>query len=79
MENQNRKLRDIYGHEINEIKQLLHQLESRRIYLPGTFTNSQNDGTLEYNIVKLRKQLNDLFNKIEDNKPSEIDKLDEIF
>lgn len=65
-----------YVMEINDIKNLLNQLEKNRIY---EFSQVRNDGTLNYNIVKLRELLNDLLNKIENNLPSREEKIKESF
>lgn len=79
MENNKQKLSEKYSIEINEINYTLQNLYNERIYYPGVFSNDRSDGSLQHNIDKLKKQLNDLFNKIENNKPSEIEKLDDIF
>ena len=79
MENNEQKLEDKYSIEINEIKYILKNLYEERIYDPGKFSNSTADGTLQQNISNLSHKLNDLFSKIENNKPSESDKMDELF
>jgi len=72
-------LKETYYHEINEISYILKQLEEERIYYPGKFTNNRNDGSLQHNVAEIRKKLNDLFNKIENNKPSDSELIDELF
>ncbi|MEG0471105.1 MAG: hypothetical protein RR588_02110 [Solibacillus sp.] len=79
MENNKQKLKDKYSIEINEIKYILENLNNERIFYPGKFTNDKSDGSLQQNIKKLSSKLNDLFNKIEYDKPSDSDQMDEIF
>ncbi|MGP4069748.1 hypothetical protein [Halobacillus sp. B29] len=65
-----------YDFEIQEIKNRLKYLENGHIY---ELTKSPQDGSLSTNIQKLRKQLNDLFSKIENQAPSDFEKMDELF
>ena len=61
-----------YGHEINEIKNKLNQLENGRVY---EISGYQGDGYLATNISQLKKMLNELINKLEYNKESVIDEI----
>lgn len=79
MENNKQKLRDQFSMEIEDINYILKNLYEERIYYPGKFTNAKSDGTLQENINQLRKKLNDLFYKIENDKPSDMEKLNELF
>lgn len=72
-------LQEYYQSEIRDIKYILDNLQNGRIYLPGVYTNAQSDGSLETNIINLRNKLNELFSKIENDKPSDLDKLSDIF
>lgn len=58
----NYKISEEYGHEINDIKNKLNQLERGRIY---ELSRVPMDGYLATNIEQLRNMLNDLLNKIQ--------------
>lgn len=67
-----------YSNEIEYINEILCNLYKGRIYgFDGN--NSKQDGSLQTNIVKLTRQLNILLNKIEFEKDSEIDEINEMF
>ncbi|MBC3901117.1 hypothetical protein GH811_15985 [Acetobacterium malicum] len=67
-----------YSNEIEYINEILGNLYKGRIYgFDGN--NSKQDGSLQANIIKLTRQLNILLNKIEFEKDSEIDEINEMF
>lgn len=67
---------EVYKLEILEIADKLNQLEQGRFY---ENTKAAMDGSLSTNVQNLRSMLNDLFNKIQYGKESNIDKLSDIF
>jgi len=71
------KLKEKYEKEFYEISYILNKLESGRIY--GINSNDRSDGSLEHNISKLRNNLNDLIYKIENNKPSQQEEIEQAF
>ncbi|RUL51119.1 hypothetical protein [Lysinibacillus antri] len=78
MSNNQQKLREKYEHEIREINYILKNLEEGRIYGLGSNVD-RSAGSLQTNISKLRERLNDLFYKVENNKPSDSETLQEAF
>lgn len=75
----NVKLKELYEDEIIKIKNVLYELENGLIYLPDVFTNDKSNGELHNKVKYLRTQLNDLFSKIENDKNSESEKLNDLF
>jgi hypothetical protein len=65
-----------YSHEILEISNKLRDLENRRIY---ELSRATMDGYLATNIGQLREMLNELLDKIEYQKDSVNDELNDIF
>jgi len=70
-------VRGRYSREISEIEHKLKQLEEGRIYEPSQGKHSKMDGSLYTNIIQLREMLYDLIDKIEYNKQSDIERLQE--
>ncbi|WP_317411981.1 hypothetical protein [Clostridium baratii] len=66
------EIKEKYSYELNEINNILNQLQSGRVY---DLTNVQGDGFISTHIVKLKKELNSLLNKIQNGK----DSVDAIF
>ncbi|MBY6816454.1 hypothetical protein HYH38_08355 [Clostridium botulinum] len=64
-----------YSHELNEINYILQNLEIGRYY---ESTGARMDGSLATNIQKLKKNLNELFDKIEYNEDSVSDEIKSI-
>jgi len=69
-------IKERYTLEILNIKTRLKDLENGRI---TEFTGANGDGSLATNISNLRKDLNDLFRKINNDLPSELEELDDLF
>ncbi|MBO1909765.1 hypothetical protein [Sporosarcina sp. 6E9] len=65
-----------YVMEIDRIKYILSSLENGRIYEK---TGVQSDGYLNTNVSKLKKELNELFNKIQYGKESDLDRMGDFF
>ena len=57
-------VKDRYSREIEEIRYILQNLENGRYY---ENSGAKMDGYLSTNIIKLKKYLNDLINKVEYN------------
>lgn len=67
-----------YDEEIAEINDILQGLYNGRVYgLNGN--NCSMDGSLQHNVTKLTKNLNQLFTKIEYGKDSISDEIAEMF
>ena len=62
-----------YSHEIQNISNTLKQLENGHIY---ELTEVTMHGSIAHNISQLRKMLNELLNKIENDKPGFHEKID---
>lgn len=56
-----------YSREINDIKYILTCLENNRIY---ELTGAKGDGSLYTNVSNLRRELNDLLDKVQYGKKS---------
>lgn len=69
-------LENSYSVEIQRIKYILTSLENGRIY---ELTEARGDGRINTEITKLKKELNELFNKIQYGKKSNSDKLNDLF
>jgi len=67
---------DKYGREIEDIANKLRDLENNRII---ELTQANMDGSLATNVQQLRKMLNELINKIDNQAPSINDDLDDLF
>lgn len=68
-------IKDRYSRELEEIRYILQNLKNGRVYeLPG---GSRMDGSLEHNATKLEKLIKDLLHKIEYDKDSINDELQE--
>jgi hypothetical protein len=65
-------VRNAYGHELNDIRYRLQNLENGRI---KEFTDADMDGYLATNISALRKEINDLLYKIATESESYTDKM----
>ena len=65
MEKLNYDLAKEYSHELSEIKNVLRQLESGRVY---EISNATMDGYLANNIKKLEGKIADLLDKIQNGK-----------
>ena len=71
-----KKVKEKYSYEINEINYRLRNLEEGRVLdLYGT----NMDGYLNTNIIKLRKELNELFSKVVNGTDSVNDELNDLF
>lgn len=67
---------DKYSREIEEIANKLRDLENNRI---KEVTHANMDGSLATNVQKLRKMLNELIYKIDNQSPSINDDLADLF
>ncbi|MGE7648006.1 hypothetical protein ACQKM1_09400 [Peribacillus frigoritolerans] len=65
-----------YSREIQEIGNKLRDLENNRIY---ELSGAQMDGYLATNALQLKKMLNELLNKIDNQSPSINDDLADLF
>lgn len=65
-----------YSREIQEIGNKLRDLENNRIY---ELSGAQMDGYLNTNALQLKKMLNRLLNKIDNQSPSINDELEDFF
>ncbi|MDR3597840.1 hypothetical protein [Clostridium sp.] len=73
--NEKSEIRNKYSHELNEIYYILQNLENGRYY---ENTRARGDGYLATNIQNLRKQFDELIDKIECNEKSVKDELREV-
>lgn len=69
-------VKDRYSREIEEIRYILQNLENGRYY---ENSGVKMDGYLSTNIIKLKKYLNDLINKVEYNLDSDEDEIVKAF
>ena len=69
-------VKDRYSREIEEIRYILQNLENGRYY---ENSGAKMDGNLSTNIIKLKKYLNDLINKVEYNLDSDEDEIVKAF
>lgn len=69
-------VKDRYSREIEEIRYILQNLENGRYY---ENSGAKMDGYLSTNIIKLKKYLNDLINKVEYNLDSDEDEIVKAF
>ena len=69
-------VKDRYSREIEEIRYILQNLENGRYY---ENSGAKMDGYLSTNIIKLKKYLNDLINKVEYNLDSYEDEIVKAF
>jgi signal transduction histidine kinase len=65
-----------YSRELEDIDYILRNLENGRYYEKS---GAKMDGALETNIANLRKNINDLLNKIEHNQDSISEELAKVF
>lgn len=63
-------IKEKYSHEIADIADILQQLKDGRCY---ELTHVQSDGYISTNVDKLKRELNELFTKIEYGEPSVIE------
>ena len=71
----NYDLEKVYSHEFNNIRNRLNQLEEGRVY---ELSHVKMDGYLSTQIVKLRKDLTELFNKIQNGEEGFAEKVAKI-
>lgn len=69
-------VKDRYSREIEEIRYILQNLENGRYY---ENSGAKMDGYLSTNIIKLKKYLNNLINKVEYNLDSDEDEIVKAF
>lgn len=69
-------IRGRFAGEISEIDYILTNLENGRV---AEISNYGGDGSIAHNVKKLRKELNDLLNKIQYDKDSALEEVDELF
>ena len=62
MEKLNYEIREEYGHELEEIGNILRQLKEGRVYEKS---NAKMDGYLTTNVEKLENKITDLLSKIQ--------------
>lgn len=65
-----------YSFEIDDIKNIIKDLKAGRVY---EITGARFDGSLNTNAQKLENAIADLLNKIENDKESINDKLNDLF
>lgn len=70
----NYEISERYSHELCNINNKLNQIECGRIYEMG---GAKMDGSLSTNINELRKMLNDLLNKIQNDSRSTSEEIGE--
>ncbi|GKV64665.1 MULTISPECIES: hypothetical protein [unclassified Sporosarcina] len=76
MENKRIDLENSFSVEIGRIKNIITGLENGYIQ---ELTNSSYHGALSTNVGNLKKELNELFDKIQYGKESDSDKMSDLF
>jgi hypothetical protein len=70
------EIKERFSQEISNIDYILTNLKNGRI---KELTGYNQDGYLATNVQKLRKELNDLLNKIQNDKPSALEEMGDAF